>query len=89
MDKIKIEDLCVRLKNNINEKKMFFQDLTSEKFLSYFYKEQVFNFTDDASFWIIQYLIKVFSDNTKDIIIDIVNQCINECEIDSIDYAPY
>ena len=86
MDKIKIEDLCSRLKNNINEKKIFFQNLSSEKFLMPFYKEQVFNFSDEASFWIIQYLIKVFSNNTENLIISIVNQCIHNCEITKKNY---
>lgn len=89
MDKIKINDLCIRLKDNINEKKIFFQDLSSDKFLSPFYKEKVFNFSDEASFWVVQYLIKVFSDNTKDLIIDIIDNCLSECEINTINYATY
>ena len=73
MGKITIKELCDKLKADINEKSLFFKELSAQEFLVPFQKEGLLNFTDDASYWVIQYLERIYSSNTKDIIIEITN----------------
>ena len=54
-----------------------------------FQKEGLLNFTDDASYWVIQYLERIYSSNTKDIIIEIINENFKEIGIEDIHYSTY
>ena len=74
--KIKIKNLCNRIKNNIDEKTLFFKEVSASEFLVPFYEENVFDFTDMSSYWTLRYLNKVYLGNEK-IIVDILNKCIS------------
>ena len=89
LGKITIKELCDNLKSDINEKSLFFKELSAQEFLMPFQKEGLLNFTDDASYWVIQYLERIYDSNTKDIIIEIINENIKEIEIDDIHYSTY
>lgn len=89
MAKIKIKDLCNQLKNNIDEKSLFFKGLSAKEFLVPFYKEGIFSLTDNASYWVVQYLQRVYDKYTKDIILGIINQSVEKCEANDIDYSTY
>lgn len=89
MGKITIKELCDNLKSDINEKSLFFKELTAQEFLVPFQKEGLLNFTDNASYWVIQYLERIYDSNTKDIIIEIINENIKEIEINDIHYSTY
>lgn len=89
MGKITIKDLCDNLKSDINEKSLFFKELYAQEFLIPFHKEGLLDFADDASYWVIQYLERVYNSDTKFIIIDIINESINKIEINDIHYSTY
>ena len=89
MGKITIKELCDKLKADINEKSLFFKELSAQEFLVPFQKEGLLNFTDDASYWVIQYLERIYSSNTKDIIIEIINENFKEIGIEDIHYSTY
>lgn len=89
MGKITIKELCDNLKSDINEKSLFFKELSAQEFLVPFQKEGLLNFTDNASYWVIQYLERMYASNTKDIIIEIINENIKEIEINDIHYSTY
>lgn len=89
LGKITIKELCDNLKSDINEKSLFLKELSAQEFLVPFQREELLSFTDDASYWVIQYLERIYDSNTKDIIIEIINENIKEIEIDDIHYSTY
>ena len=89
MAKIKIQFLCKKIKSDVDEKGLFFKELTAKEFLVPFCKENIFNFTDNASYWVVQYLQKIYADDTKDIIVEIVNNNIENTDINNIAYSTY
>lgn len=89
MAKITIKELCDKLKVDINEKSLFFKELSAQEFLVPFQKEGLLSFTDGASYWIIQYLERIYSSKNKDIILEIINENIKRIEIDDIHYSTY
>lgn len=89
MGKITIKELCDKLKADPNEKSLFFKELSAEEFLVPFRKESMFDFTDGSSYWAIQYLERIYSKNTKDTILEIINENIKNNKIDDIHYSTY
>lgn len=89
MAKITIKELCDKLMADINEKSLFFKELSAQEFLVPFQKEGLLNFTDNASYWVMQYLERIYGSNTKDIIIEIINKNIKKIEINDIHYSTY
>lgn len=89
MGKITIKELCDNLKSDINEKSLFFKELSAQEFLVPFQKEGLLSFTDDASYWVIQYLERIYNPNNKDIILEIINENIKGIEINDIHYSTY
>jgi len=89
LGKITIKELCDNLNSDINEKSLFFKELSAKEFLVPFQKEGLLNFTDNASYWVIQYLDRIYDSNTKDIIIEIINENIKKIEINDIHYSTY
>ena len=69
MSKITIKELCDKLKNDISEKGLFFKELSAQEFLIPFQKEGLLNFTDNASYWVMQYLGRIYNSNNKNIIL--------------------
>ena len=89
MGKITIKELCDKLKADPNEKSLFFKELSAQEFLASFQKEGMFDFTDDSSYWAIQYLERIYSVNTKNTILEIINENIKNNKIDDIHYSTY
>lgn len=89
MSKIKIKELCKRLKLNITDKTVFFKALEAPDFLPYFYKENVFDFTDQSSYYAIRYLITIFNSKNKTLIINIINKTISHNKINKIKWRTY
>lgn len=89
MAKIKIQELCDKLKSDIDEKGIFFKELSAKEFLIPFYNANLFDFTDNASYWVIQYLQKIYAEDTKDVILSIINHNIEHKNINEIDYSTY
>ena len=87
MAKIKIQDLCKKLQENIDEKGLFFKELSAKEFLEPFYKKGIFNFTDNASYWVVQYLQKIYAEETKNKIVEIINSNIENIKINEINYC--
>jgi len=87
--KIKIQDLCKKLQENIDEKGLFFKELSAKEFLEPFYKKGIFNFTDNASYWVVQYLQKIYAEETKNKIVEIINSNIENIKINEINYSTY
>ena len=73
---IRFEDLCKRLKDNTEEKNVYFNHLESEKFLLPFDKNGMLNFDDAAGGAVISYLHRLLAKNAnlKNIIIDVINK---------------
>ena len=89
MSKITIKELCDKLKNDISEKGLFFKELSAQEFLIPFQKEGLLNFTVNASYWVMQYLGRIYNSNNKNIILEIVNKNIKEIKINDIHYSTY
>ena len=89
MGKITIKELCDKLKADPNEKSLFFKELSAQEFLVPFQEEGMFDFTDDSSFWAVQYLERIYSVNTKNTILEIINENIKNNKIDDIHYSTY
>ena len=89
MGKITIKELCDKLKADPNEKGLFFKELSAQEFLVPFQKDGMFDFTDDSSYWAIQYLERIYSVNTKNTILEIINENIKNNKIDDIHYSTY
>lgn len=89
MGKIAIKDLCDCLKKDIDEKSLFFKELNSPIFLEPFNKENMFDFTDKSSYWAIQYLDRIYNENTKDTILEIINENIKNNRIEDIHGSTY
>ena len=83
-------ELCDRLKNNIEEKNVFFQNLKSEKFLIPLYKQGMLNFDDSAGSAIIGYLLKILKKTAdyKQEVIDAINSNLNKSDL-KISYYNY
>lgn len=73
---IRFEDLCKRLKDNTEEKNVYFNHLESENFLLPFDKNGMLNFDDAAGGAVISYLQRLLAKNAnlKNIIIDVINK---------------
>lgn len=73
---IRFEDLCKRLKDNTEEKNVYFNHLESENFLLPFDRKGMLNFDDAAGGAVISYLQKLLARNAnlKNTIIDVINK---------------
>ena len=89
MGKITIKELSDKLKKDINEKSLFFKELSAKEFLIPFQKENLLNFTDEASYWVVQYLERIYCTDTKDTILKIIDENIKLVEIQDISHSTY
>ena len=73
---IRFEDLCKRLKDNTEEKNVYFNHLEAENFLLPFDRKGMLNFDDAAGGAVISYLQKLLAKNVnlKNTIIDVINK---------------
>ncbi len=73
---IRFEDLCKRLKDNTEEKNVYFNHLEAENFLLPFDRKGMLNFDDAAGGAVISYLQRLLANNAnlKNIIIDVINK---------------
>ncbi|WP_288751807.1 hypothetical protein, partial [uncultured Treponema sp.] len=53
------------------------------------FNANLFDFTDNASYWVIQYLQKIYAEDSKDVILSIINHNIEHKNINEIDYSTY
>lgn len=81
--KIKIKELCDRLNSNGEEKWVFFKSLDNPIFLKPLFENNVLTFNDGGTSMIIKYLLTVFNDDTKELIIQIINKNIAEKTIEN------
>lgn len=94
LGKVKIQEICDILKTDISEKKIFFSEISSPDFLLPFYNAKVLNFNDEASYFVIQYLQRVYSKGKnnfeiKKIIINVINENMERYDINEIDGSAY
>lgn len=87
---MKFKELCKRLEENIEEKKIYFNHLEAEEFLQPFFKKGILNFDDYAGGAVISYLQRLLNKNSnlKDNIINIINHNLDKKDL-YLSYSNY
>lgn len=89
--KIKLKDICAHLKNNPHKKSAYFRMIKDPRFLKPLFKEGLFSFNDDSSYFFCSYLQEILNNSQEhnEEVISVINQCINSCQVNQISFNTY